>query len=114
MQHCLVNLKKVEETQQVIETTEGRLTHAEHEVLRKQVDEAWKEKGLEEMHQVIKEARRRLILAEEEKASIKEADEETAQEEVSVKLGSKKHDKRTTPGIPTWSPTVVLTWPDSA
>ena len=86
MQHCLVNLKKVEETQQVIETTEGRLTHAEHEVLRKQVDEAWKEKGLEEMHQVIKEARRRLILAEEEKASIKEADEETAQEEVSVKL----------------------------
>ena len=22
--------------------------------------------------------------------------------------------KRTTPGIPTWSPTVVLTWPDSA
>ena len=65
MQHCLVNLKKVEETQQVIETTEGRLTHAEHEVLRKQVDEAWKEKGLEEMHQVIKEARRRLILAEE-------------------------------------------------
>ena len=23
-------------------------------------------------------------------------------------------NKRTTPGIPTWSPTVVLTWPDSA
>jgi hypothetical protein len=23
-------------------------------------------------------------------------------------------DKRTTPGIPTWSPTVVLTWPDDA
>ena len=22
--------------------------------------------------------------------------------------------KRTTPGIPTWSPTVVLTWPDNA
>ena len=22
--------------------------------------------------------------------------------------------KRTTPGIPTWSPTVVLTWPDDA
>eukprot|EP00984_Skeletonema_dohrnii_P027652 scaffold17284_cov177-Skeletonema_dohrnii-CCMP3373.AAC.2 len=36
-------------------------------------------------------------------------------------LGSKSKDskvakmsKRTTPGIPTWSPTVVLTWPDSA
>ena len=25
-----------------------------------------------------------------------------------------KSDKRTTPGIPTWSPTVVLAWPDSA
>ena len=25
-----------------------------------------------------------------------------------------KRSKRTTPGIPTWSPTVVLTWPDSA
>ena len=25
-----------------------------------------------------------------------------------------KMSKRTTPGIPTWSPTVVLTWPDSA
>ena len=25
-----------------------------------------------------------------------------------------KKNKRTTPGIPTWSPTVVLTWPDSA
>ena len=25
-----------------------------------------------------------------------------------------KLSKRTTPGIPTWSPTVVLTWPDSA
>ena len=25
-----------------------------------------------------------------------------------------KLSKRTTPGIPTWSPTVVLTWPDIA
>ena len=25
-----------------------------------------------------------------------------------------QNDKRTTPRIPTWSPTVVLTWPDHA
>jgi len=25
-----------------------------------------------------------------------------------------KEGKRTTPGIPTWSPTVVLTWPEGA
>jgi len=25
-----------------------------------------------------------------------------------------KNHKRTTPGIPTWSPTVVLTWPEGA
>ena len=28
--------------------------------------------------------------------------------------GFKNFFKRTTPGIPTWSPTVVLAWPDSA
>jgi hypothetical protein len=27
---------------------------------------------------------------------------------------NRANSKRTTPGIPTWSPTVVLTWPDSA
>ena len=30
------------------------------------------------------------------------------------KAKTKRKSKRTTPGIPTWSPTVVLTWPDSA
>jgi hypothetical protein len=29
-------------------------------------------------------------------------------------LGGMQNTKRTTPGIPTWSPTVVLTWPDHA
>ena len=28
--------------------------------------------------------------------------------------GRREKNKRTTPGIPTWSPTVELTWPDSA
>jgi len=28
--------------------------------------------------------------------------------------GRREKNKRTTPGIPTWSPTVVPTWPDSA
>ena len=30
------------------------------------------------------------------------------------KVAKEKRRKRTTPGIPTWSPTVVLTWPDDA
>ena len=33
---------------------------------------------------------------------------------VLVHGGRKGNAKRTTPGIPTWSPTVVLTWPDIA